>query len=323
MLAGIAPARVPWFPGDSAVALFFELSGLLITWLLLSEKERQGTISLRRFYERRALRLLPAFYVFWLICVPIHPAPDRWYAFFYMRDFYVLPPFAPGVSLFGMAWSLGVEEKFYLVWPLLLRLCKSSRTPFVLAGLGVLDQAYRFIVGSCGYNFWAGYGFETHLDCLLFGAAVAIAIKQGKRIPGWVFHPWLFIASLASIEAMPFLMHWPQTVIWGTALTSYPLLLILVYTVAKPPRLLNNAIADFFGKISYSLYLYHFLIIYLVGFMHLDRQRFQVAAIILGSILAATVSYYCVERPFLRMKTRLRQRGSRFAGFPSAVAAAK
>jgi peptidoglycan/LPS O-acetylase OafA/YrhL len=126
------------FPGDEAVALFFELSGLLITWLLLKERSNTGSIHLKKFYQRRALRLFPAFYVIWLLCLLIHPVPGRWWSFFYMRDLYALAPLTAGAEIFGMAWSLGVEEKFYLVWPWFCRRFRSRRLPLLLIGLGLL-----------------------------------------------------------------------------------------------------------------------------------------------------------------------------------------
>jgi peptidoglycan/LPS O-acetylase OafA/YrhL len=117
---------IGWFPGDQAVVLFFELSGLLITWLLLSEKNKTGTIDLKQFYARRAMRLFPAFYAVWLLILFVRNVPDRWSSFFYVKDlkdiyygFYHLWPAGP--QLLAMSWSLGVEEKYYLIWPRLLR----------------------------------------------------------------------------------------------------------------------------------------------------------------------------------------------------------
>jgi len=303
-----------WLPGDAAVALFFELSGLLITWLLLREKSNIGGIDFKRFYQRRALRLFPAFYTLWFICAIFPHVHARWWAFFYMRDIASgLPGLAPGIGVLSMAWSLGVEEKFYLIWPLLLRFCQSRKAPLVLVGIGVLDQGYRTLIGLHGYVGWAGWGFETHLDGLLLGAATAIAIKQGWRPPAWIFHPLTLLVSISSVELTAALIPWPQTVSWGTAVAAYPLMLIMLNTVAQPPRLLNNPVVEFFGKISYSLYLYHLLLIYLMSLFHFSRWRYQVVAVILGSILTATASHYCIERPFLRKKAKLHPHRRRFS----------
>lgn len=298
-----------WFPGDEAVALFFELSGLLITWLLLKEKEQTGSIHLKKFYERRALRLFPAFYVLWVLCLPIPHVQARWWTFFYLRDVWAMfPPFPKGSEVFSIAWSLGVEEKFYLAWPWTLRKLNTARLPAILMSLGILDQLYRLGIGLTGRIFWAGYGFETHLDGILFGAALAIAAKKGWRPPRWMLHPLTLLGALAIVELMPIILYWPNTVIWGVSFCAFPLLLILIYVVAKPPRFLNNPIANFFGNISYSLYLYQLFVIYLLSTFHFAHWRYQIMATVGLSILAATASYYGVERPFLKLKDKLHPR---------------
>jgi len=300
---------VRWFPGDEAVALFFELSGLLITWLLLKEKDNTGSIHLKKFYERRVLRLFPAFYVMWFLCLAIPNVEGRWWTFFYLQDVSTIFPLdTTGVGLFGIAWSLGVEEKFYLVWPWILRKLDNPRLPAILIALGALDQVYRYLISFTGNYYWSGYGFDTHLDGLLFGVALAIAARNGWRPWGWLLNPITLIASLAAVELMPVFVKWPQTVVWGTAFCAYPLLAILIYVIAKPPKVLNNPIAKFLGAISYSLYLFHPLVIYLLGKVHFPQWRYQILTMVCLSILAATASYYCVEKPFLKLKDKLHPR---------------
>jgi peptidoglycan/LPS O-acetylase OafA/YrhL len=295
-----------WFPGDEAVTLFFEISGLLITWLLLKEKDNTGSIHLKKFYERRVLRLFPAFYVMWFLCLAIPNVAGRWWAFFYMHDVLsMFPATTGGLPLLGIAWSLGVEEKFYLVWPWILRKLNNPRLPAILFVVGVLDQLYRYLISFTGNEYWSGYGFDTHLDGLLFGAALAIAARNGWRPSKWLLNPMTLVVSLAVVELMPVFVPWPQTVIWGTAFCAYPLLAILIYVIAKPPRILNNSAARFFGDISYSLYLFHWLVIYLVSKVHFPQWRYEIAATVCLSVIAATASYYCVEKPFLRLKDRL------------------
>lgn len=307
-----------WFPGDEAVALFFEISGLLITWLLLKEKNDTGSIHLKRFYERRVLRLFPAFYLMWFLCLAIPNVAGRWWAFFYMQDVLAIFPWTTsGLPLLGIAWSLGVEEKFYLVWPWILRKVHSPRLPAILFVLGALDQLYRYLISFTGHEYWSGYSFDTHLDGLLFGASLAIAARNGWTPWRWLLNPATLVASLAAVELMPVFVPWPQTVIWGTSIGAYPLMAILIYVIARPPWILNNSVTRFFGEISYSLYLFHWLVIYLVSKVHFTQWRYEILATVSLSILAATASYYCVEKPFLRLKDRLhpkKQPSARAAG---------
>jgi peptidoglycan/LPS O-acetylase OafA/YrhL len=146
------------------------------------------------------------------------------------------------------------------------------------------------VIGLAGHPFWAGYGFDTHLDAILFGSALAIAANDGWQPKPWMLHPLTLLLSVAFIEGLPLLLHWPGLVIWGTSVCAFPLLLVLIYVVAKPPRLLNNPVAKFCGNISYSLYLYHLLVIYLLRKVHFSHSRYQFVAMIVACVLAATVS---------------------------------
>src|ERR1035438_426187 len=111
--------------GALGVAIFFVLSGFLITWLLLRENDQAGDVSLRNFYVRRTLRIFPAFYVFWAvsICAALLRRaqilwPEAWAAFFYLGDYYAALDLRAGAgtaTIMGLTWSLGVEEKFYLI----------------------------------------------------------------------------------------------------------------------------------------------------------------------------------------------------------------
>ena len=122
MAAGFPPALTPWIKrfdlGSLGVQFFFVISGFLITWLLLQEQARHGRISLKHFYLRRALRILPVyfFYLFVLGCLTRYEQPGYlWAANLTFTTNYFWPP--EGTAHF---WSLGVEEQFYLLWPGLL-----------------------------------------------------------------------------------------------------------------------------------------------------------------------------------------------------------
>lgn len=300
---------IGWFPGDQAVVLFFELSGLLITWLLLTEKSKTGSLNLKQFYTRRAMRLLPAFYAIWLLILFVKDVPDRWSSFFYVKDFKdvyygILHLWPAGPQLLAMSWSLGVEEKYYLIWPRLLQKFESRKIPLYLCMAAVADQVYHFIIYKAGYPLWAGYGFETRLDGVLLGSAVAVAAKNGWKPPRWALRPASLVASIAAVLAIGHLQ-FPANVGWGVLAGAYPLLLILIYLVAKPPKILNNPLATFFGKISYSLYLCHLLVIFLLDSVHFASARWEVAAKFSLSIAAATAIYFLIERPFLLWKDRL------------------
>ncbi|MGC2321688.1 MAG: acyltransferase [Terriglobales bacterium] len=113
-----------WAPASLGVLGFFVLSGFLITWLLLKENDKTGTISLSGFYKRRSLRIFPAFYAYcggWLLLLLLTGHKVVWAevisAFCYISNYYQAF-FHPADSFVTHTWSLAIEEQFYLLWPL-------------------------------------------------------------------------------------------------------------------------------------------------------------------------------------------------------------
>jgi peptidoglycan/LPS O-acetylase OafA/YrhL len=309
-----------WMPADYAVVLFFEISGLLITWLLLSEQTSSGSIDRVSFIKRRTLRLFPAFYVCWLLSWLVPGAPGRWWSFSYMMDFYKSFSGVPGseVDVMGMAWSLGIEEKYYLIWPTLLkRFDRGSLLKALLILFGCV-QVYHVIVYKLGHVMWAAWNFDTRIDAILLGSSLAIAIKLGWLPPRLLLHPASLLASLAAVLLFSGVT-WVHRLSYGVLLAAYPLAIILISVIARPPRILNNKVAFFFGKISYSLYLYNPIVVYFVGRISFLTYSWRTAISVLVSILAATLSYYFIERPFLRLKDRFHRDSGPPGGLLTAI----
>ena len=167
--------------GYAGVAVFFVLSGYLITTLLLREEERTGSISLGLFYMRRALRLFPALWLYLLVVgaiwlaggLPNHPWHSFVSSFFYIRN------------LVGRGhetdhlWSLSIEEQFYLIWPLVL-LClprrNFARLILALAGLAGVT-AWRIYAARAGLTSPGTLYIRSdfRFDAPLFGCACAVA----------------------------------------------------------------------------------------------------------------------------------------------------
>jgi peptidoglycan/LPS O-acetylase OafA/YrhL len=291
-----------WIPADYAVVLFFEISGLLITWLLLTEQDRSGTVDRLSFMKRRTLRLFPAFYACWMLCWLVPGVPGRWWAFAYTMDFYnSLYSAVNEANVMAMAWSLGIEEKYYLIWPTILKRFNHRSLLKATMILFCCVQVYHVVIYKLGYVMWAAWGFDTRLDAILLGSSLALAIKLG-----WLPHPVMThrLSLLASfVMVMLFSgVTWVHRLSYGVLLAAYPLAIILLSVIARPPKLLNNRVASFFGKISYSLYLFNPLVVYFVEKVALLQGFERVAVSMLGAILAATLSYYFIEKPFLRLK---------------------
>jgi peptidoglycan/LPS O-acetylase OafA/YrhL len=296
--------------GNLGVRVFFIISGYLITSLLLVEHDRTGTIDLRRFYLRRAFRIMPAFYAF-LIVIGIAtfaglldtPRSAIARAATYTADY------ASGESGWniGHTWSLAVEEQFYLLWPGLIVLLGLRRS-FIGAGfMLLLSPAVRSIALLSGH--WPDnprYAFEAVADALATGCLFAYL-----RPALWSYVPY---RRVLESRAMAF---WPAVVLFvaaasvrwqyfgaalGITLVNISIAIWIDWCLRFPHslwgRFLNARSIAFVGVLSYSLYLWQ------QPFLREGHApRFPFSLLFIGAI--AYSSYYIVERPMLRLRQRL------------------
>ncbi len=292
------------FPGPYAVTLFFELSGLLITWLLLKEIGERGSVDRRRFYLRRALRLFPVFYVVWAVCRLAGPFSGSWATFFYMGDYY--HALTQHYNILTVGWSLGVEEKFYLLWPFVLARVERAKLVKILCGVLVAEPLYRASLALIGYRAYTWFAFDTHLDAIVLGCLIAIAAKGGWAAPKWMSHPFTPVVALILVFAL-------QS---QNDIVTYLLAVILVSVVCRPPALLNHPIARYFGAISYSLYLCHtyardVLWHWVSGGLRIHSFALVLICQLAVAIALASMLHFTVERPFLGLKDRFHGRQER------------
>jgi peptidoglycan/LPS O-acetylase OafA/YrhL len=309
--------------GSMAVAIFFVLSGFLITWLLVRESDITGQISLRDFYIRRTLRIFPAFYVFWVVCVSAAvlrgvqvPWGEAWSSFFYVGDYYGALYHVPS-GIMGITWSLGVEEKFYLLWPFIF--ASLHRNTAKLLKVGCL-----FIVGIWLYRVamsltfslptdYLRYAFESRFDNILYGSVLALAFRMVKLDPilkAAERVPLMPIALAGSLLGLTFLEERSGATyhyVFGMALDSTIIAVALIQFVYLAAlhgwSRLDHPALRFLGRISYSLYLYHIVVVATVShYLPNLRLRWAYPLIYIGSVLIAYASYRLVERPFLKLK---------------------
>ncbi len=302
--------------GPAGVAIFFVLSGYLITTLLLKERDRWGAVSLPAFYLRRALRLFPAL-VLIVVLTPVllwavsDPRLGSVTAGLLTTLFYV-QDWAGATGHFGVlphAWSLSVEEQFYLLWPFALALIGSRvrGNPHALAravlGLTAIAGLWHVLATLVlGYN-WTYYAPDTNAVFLLAGCALATGLRArpALTLPGPVA-----VAALAAVCVLPLLLtrlpvsHWRSS-----TLLMFPVTLGGVLVVLGVGRLpvLNLGVLRWFGKISYGLYLWNYLLISLEPNGHelTGKQRLMAGVL---AIAVAAASWYLVESPILRRKAR-------------------
>lgn len=310
--------------GFLGVDLFFVLSGFLITGLLLTEFENTKSISLRNFYMRRVLRLGPALLLYLLACVLVTYYTQlieltREFkliaiALVYATNWRMAFGWDSSLDPTAIIWSLSIEEQFYLVWPLVFLGCLALklRRSFIVAGLGFVIFAiivHRYLLLDAGADLTRlYYGSDTRADSLLMGCLFALLPGTGVRARR---KRWLGIAGVLSAAGLAYLIvtsNFSDLFLYRGGYTVVALLAGVVIFVAanSPPRMLSAAFQwrplRWFGKVSYGLYLWHWLVVRSTSFYYLGYwEPWAKFALAVG---IASTSFYLVERPFNRLKTR-------------------
>ena len=302
--------------GWAGVDIFFVLSGFLISTLLLHEISISQTINLKKFYTRRALRLMPAFIglVVVLLLVSLLSSHYRSQDFdaIFMAAFYVMNwnrafGWFPGDGSFlGHTWSLAMEEQFYLLWPFtLICLVRWRRAlPFIIFGLIAVVFSWRLFLVHSGAGFERTYmGFDVHSDALFMGCAVAcVSLSSRMKLLAQQFSilPVVFFGVIF----LTFRLESPFTQGVGLSLAGLSAAWIMIAAMQDGvlKKILSIRPLVYTGRISYGWYLWHYPLLSVAT--HLLPKSYGSALLVVFSYLVAVMSYHFVERPFLRLKDR-------------------
>ncbi|MGE3857029.1 MAG: acyltransferase family protein [Dehalococcoidia bacterium] len=320
-------ADTEWLPGGFlGVDLFFAISGFLITRGLLHEYDLRGGIDLRRFWVRRARRLLPAAVVFIFLlstaALAFFPGDVRALrgvavsALGYVTNWYLIFSQQPYFETVGRPqmlqhlWSLAVEEQFYLIWPPVLLVALRFLPRMVVLGgtvfLGLASaalMAWMYGEGESVSRLY--YGTDTHAVGLLLGAALAFGEPAWERATGRAFGVSMQAAGFAALAGVGFLFLWlgearPFLYQGGFVVTALlSLVLIAAATVPGPlARVGGSAPLRWFGVRSYSMYLWHPPLIALLMGTGLELPAPVLALLAAAATtLVADLSYRYVETP--------------------------
>lgn len=303
--------------GSFGLNSFFVLSGFLITALLVQEKNRTGSVDMRAFYWRRTQRIFPVYYAFLAVVGiaslvgAIHIDPRTFlYDVFYVRDYAFN---VPGDWWTGHAWSLAVEEQFYLIWPALLlfgglrvgwgfALGCIVAEPFVRLGVYHFLPAYRPYIDIM---------LPTRIDTLMFGCALGIAFVNGSRVIDWFdskrageVTAALTVATLLGVIVQT-RYHAAYEFPIGITLQGLTATMLVLYLV----KFSQTPTARFFawrplrelGRRSYSIYLWQQLFLT----PHLNHTIFgRFPLNIVAAVSAGFLSYYLVERHYYERHTK-------------------
>ena len=313
--------------GYLGVDMFFALSGFLITWGIALERDRSGGFSFGHFYARRALRLLPAvvavvLFVGLLLATSLHgPAASQtlrglpWillYAGNWCKAMQV-----GNLGVLNHLWSLGVEEQFYVIWPIVIlaflrRGVRRERLAAAILAVAAVEAVYREVLYRIGVSVSRlAFGLDTHSDALLVGCAIALYLSSGRldriqRRTSLAAGAWGALAVIAVLVATG---NGQTTFQWNYPITAAASgVLITALITGSVPLLrdiLGSRLAVWVGRRSYGLYVWSYPIYYGLpwpkDFTGPPRYLAETAL----AFAVAAASYRFLELPFLRLKGRL------------------
>jgi len=319
-------------PGGLGVTVFFFVSGYLITSLLIDEMERKGEINLYKFYLRRFWRLLPPMFFFLILSVLLiifinkHvKVTEILAAVFYMANYFKIFIHFDNLngfpSPFNILWSLAIEEHFYIIFAPLLALTYKSKNYFkVIIAFLVIPLIIRVgaiflepsLLKDGGYNYSAT---ETRIDSIAFGCFLAyiFASHQFNNLKKLLLNKYLCFSALLLLLATLLIrdLYFRET--YRYSLQNLSLLVIvanIVYSESKLILRTKHALSAkwmvFIGKLSYSLYLQHWLALILACLF--IGQKGIYPSWQLGywtlTVLLSLISYFMIEKPTMRFRKK-------------------
>jgi peptidoglycan/LPS O-acetylase OafA/YrhL len=351
-LAGYMGGGVLRWSGWMGVDLFFALSGFLIGSQVFNGLVRNGRLDFIDFYLRRGFRTLPAYFVVLAIYVAwpsVREVPGMmplWQFLTYTLNLFI----DPSRGAFSHAWSLCVEEQFYLLFPLLALLLlrngmwrRGVVVVFVLVVGGMVTRGWLWLHfihpiqanGGDSENAYLRFLYDptyARLDDLLGGVALAATRSYGTRGWMWVERHANAVAVTGLLLAVSCMWCFDgRRLSFAANVFGYPILAVAMTSLVAAAASESGALAKvrvpgaaWFAAVSYSLYLTHKMV---YGQLHvrfapwIDGHGVWTAFIYIAAILAVGAAlHYTVERPFLRLREPVRQmwarRGRRYATLP-------
>jgi peptidoglycan/LPS O-acetylase OafA/YrhL len=326
----------------TSVVWFFVLSGFLITYLLMQEKENTGTVDIRNFYFKRTLRIWPLYFLIILLTLVISyqfnlfPNVKREDlenlngAQFFL---FVLIPYFAGILFtssvylnMGHLWSIGVEEQFYFIWPVLMRYTKNLVMLLMLI-------IFLFIISLLALSLLDNFS-EIHfnpetwkvlnqikaclslarLSCMAIGGLGAYLLFYKKDFLRFIYRKDVQWAAYFLILSVCYV--YPKIKVIRDEVYACLFCIVILNLAGNPESILkmDNKLMNYLGRISYGIYMYHFIMINL-ALMILKQFRmdqssgifFNLALYALSlfmTVVTAAVSYRYFEKVFLNLKEK-------------------
>lgn len=324
------------------VVFFFVLSGFLITYLLLKEKESFQTIQIGKFYLRRAFRIWPLYYLIFILGFFVLPnlslfaVPGQdvffnqnfWgnlllYAFFMPNLAFSI--YTTAVPNIGQSWSIGVEEQFYLLWPLLIRKSKNVLKSILWIAGGVITLKGVLLLSFPFVKLEALVVIKkflamSKLECMALGALGAyILFNKKEKLLRIIFKP---TSQVLAVLLIPVYIYFIPTAFEDILHLLFSVsFLVIILNVAGNEKVLlrfENRLLQYLGRISYGFYMFHvmcivFTIHTLDKYIGLNNDVTTPQHILLYgisfllSVAVSSLSYHIFEKAFIRLKDKFAQ----------------
>lgn len=313
--------------GKLGVDIFFVLSGFLITSLLVIEQERYQRIAIGRFFMRRILRIWPLYFLIAILGLFVWPhvpamhisqmtdprehfVPNILLIFFFMPNVQLL--FYQSIAYQAQAWSIGVEEQFYLVWPFLMNFARNkARLKKWVIGLLIayllIKLALYFVpvILNAHYKLqdYAEYlAFVFQIDCMMIGALFGLLNfedKAKKLLTGKAVQIAAYLLTIGCLA-----MGWEFAYFyWEVYGFLFGIIIINLVNTDTSIISLDFKWMDYLGKISYGMYMFHVIIINVIirFFTHNSLLIYPLTFAL--TIVISVLSYEFFEKPFLQWKS--------------------
>lgn len=313
--------------GKLGVVLFFVLSGFLITYLLLIEEKDNGFISIKNFYVRRILRIWPLYYLiifmayfFWPF---IHmfdiPNISITYSVDDFKNLFMYIIFLPNLVLSNFAvvpyashtWSIGAEEQFYLIWPILFVLFRKNKK-IMMIGVIVIYIALKFYLQEVPKRFYGinilNFISTIPIHCMAIGGLVATLSFEKNKIITNINNNFVFYTT--TFSTIIFLVFGFEFGDFKYEIYSllFSIVILNLATNKSLSTLLEYNVLNFLGKISYGLYMWHsraiVFTIFVLSYFNISNKYILLPIALVLTIFLSHISYKYLEKPFLKLKNK-------------------
>ncbi len=315
--------------GVIGVSFFFVLSGFLITYLMIEERDSFKSFSVKSFYLRRIFRIWPLYFL--ILILGFFILPKVTYVPFFSENLevnflpnliiylFIFPNIAlsifPAVPLIGQSWSIGVEEQFYLLWPIIFKFSKNFNLNLLMKLL-FLFVFMKFVVLLFSLQIDSNWLLVVKknlamlkFENMIIGSMGAVIMKNKDKYIKYILNNMALFFSVAGIFVSLYFI--PNYLRDGLHILHALFFIIIILNVSSNPKSflkLENKLFNFLGRISYGIYMYHLIIIYftinILMIYDIYSKLLLYTISILMTCIVSYISYIIFEKRFLNLKKK-------------------